>query len=429
MSAATTSHARAAAPDGPGAETYGDELPPGTALCAGQYRIERYLNAGGFGITYLARDSLDRRVVIKECFPGAICFRADEVVRLRSRNRLGEFGKILDLFQREARALADLRHPNIVGVHQIFEDNGTAYMVLDYVDGRDLWEVIDNERALLQPDMVTRMLCEILDAVAYIHARDILHRDISPDNVLLTGDNRPVLIDFGAAREDATRVSRALSKVMTVKDGYSPQEFYVAGSRQGFASDLYAVAATFYHIVSGAPPPNSQKRLAAIARGDPDPLRPLRRDLAGFDEALPLSINRCLSVHPADRLQSADDWRDQIDAERRRKRLLEEAARDRELDLRISQMVTDHTSMASAPPDAPGVAAAAPDPAAMPAWASAGHAGSPAAPRPSPEGGARAAPSAPRPRGPVRRMASALWRWLRPARAARPRQPREGAAK
>ena len=95
------------------------------------------------------------------------------------------------------------------------------------------------------------MLLKLLDAVKYLHARDILHRDISPDNILIDPRGEPILIDFGAAREEATRTSRVLSSIHTVKDGYIPQEFYIAGSAQGPSSDLYALAATFYHIITG----------------------------------------------------------------------------------------------------------------------------------------------------------------------------------
>jgi serine/threonine protein kinase len=133
--------------------SYGDELPPGAELCAGQYVIERYLNSGGFGVTYLARDSLGRSVVIKECFPSAMCCRTGQTVRLRSSNSEDEFGAILELFEKEARALAALQHPYIVGVHQFFRDNNTAYMAMDFVDGKTLLDIIENDPDRLAPRM------------------------------------------------------------------------------------------------------------------------------------------------------------------------------------------------------------------------------------------------------------------------------------
>ncbi|MBY4891974.1 serine/threonine protein kinase [Rhodobacteraceae bacterium N5(2021)] len=323
-----------------GADIQGDELPPGSVLCGGQYSIERYLNAGGFGVTYLARDSLGRRVVIKECFPSALCFRSQKTVRVRSQTSTVEFETILELFEKEARALAGLQHPYIVGVHQYFRDNDTAYMAMDFVEGQTLLDIIERDPARLTPDMVKALLIQLLQAVSFIHRSDILHRDISPDNILIDDDNLPVLIDFGAAREDASRVSRALSKVLTVKDGYSPQEFYLAGSDQVYASDLYALAATFHHVLSGTAPTSSHSRMAAAAREAPDPLKPLGR-IDGYDAAFVGAINACLSLFPKDRLQTADAWHEAINAELRKKKLMQLAEQDEHLDKTITQLVKD----------------------------------------------------------------------------------------
>ncbi|MDA8747777.1 serine/threonine protein kinase, partial [Litoreibacter sp.] len=252
-----------------------EALTPGTVLLNGQYRIDRYLASGGFGITYLARDSLERVVVIKECFPEAICNRANKTVRARSRSHLSEYQSLVNMFVREARSIAKLNHPNIVGVHQVFEDNETAYMALDYVEGRDLLDMIESGPMEMTPEDVKALLLKILDAISTVHGQDMLHRDISPDNILVDKHGAPILIDFGAAREEASKKSRALSAVMVVKEGYSPQEFYIAGSQQTPCSDLYALAATFFHLITGRAPPNSQSRLAAIAAHAPDPYKPM----------------------------------------------------------------------------------------------------------------------------------------------------------
>ena len=320
------------------ADIQGDELPPGSVLCGGQYTIDQYLNAGGFGVTYLARDSLGRRVVIKECFPSAVCFRTERTVRVRSQGSTVEFDTILELFEREARALAGLQHPYIVGVHQYFRDNETAYMAMDFIEGRTLLDIIQNDPDRLTSDVVKNLLQQLLQAVSFIHRNDILHRDISPDNILIDDDNLPVLIDFGAAREDATRVSRALSKVLTVKDGYSPQEFYLAGSDQVYASDLYALAATFHHVVTGAAPASSHSRMAAEVRKQPDPLKPLG-STPGYDTAFLSAINTCLSLFPTDRLPTADAWQEAINEELRRKKLMLMAKMDRNIDLRVANLV------------------------------------------------------------------------------------------
>ena len=286
----------------------GDGLSPGTELCNGQYRIEKYINSGGFGITYLASDSLGRQVVIKECFPNAICCRAGEAVRLRSRSYDVDFSRAVELFQKEARALAQLQHPNIVGVHQIFVANGTAYMALDFVEGTDLFDLLERDPGAFAPEAMSELAMLLLRALSYVHRNGILHRDISPDNILLDANGLPVLIDFGAARQSATQASRILSRVHTVKDGYSPQEFYISGSEQSPSSDLYALAATFVHLITGHPPPNSSLRLAAVAEQRPDPYQPLSGRFPAYDPRLLASIDQCLNLFAKDRLKTAEDW-------------------------------------------------------------------------------------------------------------------------
>jgi serine/threonine protein kinase len=292
----------------PATPALGDELPPGTPICRGQYTVQRYLNSGGFGVTYLAHDSLGRKVVIKECFPGAMCCRTQGTVRLRSVSHETDFERVVALFEREARALAQLAHPNVVGVHQIFKENGTAYMAMDFVEGPDLFDVLENAPELLEPAEIRRILDHLLKALAYVHDNGILHRDISPDNILLAPGGVPVMIDFGAAREDAARATRMLSRIQTVKDGYSPQEFYLAGSSQERSSDLYALAATIHHLIRGCPPPNSNVRLAAVAQDAPDPYTPLSGRISGYDDAFLSAIDTCLSLFARDRLRSAEAW-------------------------------------------------------------------------------------------------------------------------
>ena len=291
-----------------GEEEFVDELTPGTQLMHGQYTIESFLNSGGFGITYLARDSLDRLVVIKECFPGSFCRRQNASVVARSRAHQAELRSIVRLFTQEARSLAKAGHPNVVGVHQVFEDNGTAYMALDYVEGMDLLEIITETPGVLTPTQIRGYLTKMLDAISFVHKQGILHRDISPDNILVRADNEPVLIDFGAAREEASKQSRLLSALRVVKDGYSPQEFYVAGSEQSNSCDLYSLAASFYHIITGDLPPDSQTRLAAAAAGDADPFVPLGQRTNDYDEVFCTSLDKAMSVLPRERIQTAEDW-------------------------------------------------------------------------------------------------------------------------
>ncbi len=296
-----------------GDNAFADELEPGAELMHGQYKIESFLNAGGFGITYSARDSLDRRVVIKECFPGAFCRRSTALVTARSRAHQNELASIVRLFVQEARSLSKLTHPNIVGVHQVFEENNTAYMALDFIEGRDLLQIIEEDEEKLSPERVESILRKVLDAVGFVHDQNVLHRDISPDNILLNAAGEPVLIDFGAAREEATKQSRVLSALRVVKDGYSPQEFYITGSEQGPYSDLYALGATFYHLITGDLPPNSQARLSSVASGEQDSYERLEGRFAEYSPNLLKSIDKALAILPKDRIGSASDWLDIMD--------------------------------------------------------------------------------------------------------------------
>jgi len=290
-------------------EEFVDELKPGTKLMLGQYTIDDFLAAGGFGITYLAKDSLDRRVVIKECFPGSFCRRQNHSVTPRSRAHQNELKSIVRMFSQEAMSLAKANHPNIVGVHQVFEENNTAYMALDYVHGRDLLEILQEEPESLKPELVESYLVKILDAVKHIHGLGMLHRDISPDNIIINEQGEPILIDFGAARESKNeRVTRMLSALRVVKDGYSPQEFYIAGSDQSPSCDLYSLAASFYHLITGELPPDSQLRLSSCAAGDEDPYVSLGEKTKDYSKSFITALDKAMSILPRDRMQSAEEW-------------------------------------------------------------------------------------------------------------------------
>ena len=293
-------------------DAFADDLKPGTQLLGGHYTIVGFLNSGGFGITYLAKDSLDRTVVIKECFPNALCRRSTSLVRARSRKHQGDFRGFVESFMVEAKSLARLVHPNIVGVHQVFEDNDTAYMAIDFIDGRDLHDILDSTDQAFTPAEIVTMLKKMLSAVEFIHQVGILHRDISPDNVLIDKSGNPILIDFGAASEQVVRATRLLTGRRVIKEGYSPQEFYLSGAEQSPASDLYSLGATFYHVITGQAPAESQRRLARVAEGEPDPYQPLAGRFEGYPPGFLEAIDKAVRVMPRDRIQSAGDWMDWI---------------------------------------------------------------------------------------------------------------------
>jgi serine/threonine protein kinase len=324
-------------------------LPIGTKLSGDQFTIVGHLGAGGFGITYHAQDNtLGRTIVIKECFPEDFCVRHGLDVVPRSQNYAKPMRSIVNMFMREARSLAKLRHPNIVGVHRAFEENETAYMALDWIDGRDLFDILEAGSPALSPARVSDILLQLLDAIEKVHEMGLLHRDISPDNILLEKNGTPVLIDFGAARADSNRHTRAVSSLLVVKDGYSPQEFYVAGSEQAPCSDLYALAATFYHVLSGQAPTNSQTRMMEIASNRPDPCVSLVGRIKGYSEEFLQAIDQAMRIHPADRIQSAAKWRALIsssvamqDAPEKSKPILTKGDISLELEMSLNKLVEE----------------------------------------------------------------------------------------
>ncbi|MFN5996098.1 MAG: protein kinase domain-containing protein [Paracoccaceae bacterium] len=292
-----------------GSELTNDELPPGTKLASGAYTIVEHLKTGGFGITYLATDTFGRRVVIKECFPSGICTRASRAVRARSRIYVSNVSSLVEKFVVEAHTLAKMSHPNIVKVHQVFKENETAYMALDYVEGHDLLEVMGHSSLGLTPAGVRSTLLKLLDAVGAVHEKGLLHRDISPDNILIDSKRNPILIDFGAARDQDRSTEAAASTLHVVKDGYSPQELYLSGGGdQGPWSDLYSLAASFYHVITGEAPANSQARLAAMASNSADPCVPLVGRFDAYDAAFLAAIDKAMSVLPKERMQTAYQW-------------------------------------------------------------------------------------------------------------------------
>ncbi len=295
-------------------QEFSDKLPEGATLFNGEYTIRRFLNDGGFGLTYLASDGLNRNVVIKECFPKAICRRSQLVVGIRSKAQMTEFANMVEFFIKEAVKLSKLKHPNIVHVHHVFEENATAYMAMDHVTGFDMLTLLENTDYKFEPNRIIDITLKILDAMSYIHAMDMLHRDISPDNILIDDRGQPKIIDFGASKEEVSKASRALSaQLQVVKEGYSPQEFYIEGSEQTPASDLYGIAASIYQCITGEVPPNSNLRLSEVAQGNPDLYRPVAGRYKGYPQNFLEAIDKNMELFPQSRSQSAEDWLAMLD--------------------------------------------------------------------------------------------------------------------
>ncbi|HUJ38060.1 MAG TPA: serine/threonine-protein kinase [Hyphomicrobium sp.] len=279
-------------------------LPSGTVL-VGDYRIERVLGAGGFGVTYLAEElALGRPVTIKEYFPSDIALRSEGVeVVPRSQDAAGDYTWGLERFIEEAQTLAKFNHTNIVQLHRYFRDNKTGYMVLHFEEGQSLkgWlKALGRAPRQKELDIV---LAPLLDALEMIHKADFLHRDIAPDNIIIRKSGDPVLIDFGSARGEVATRSKTISAL--VKPGYSPYEQYAETSkRQGPWTDIYAMGATLYHAVTGKRPPDAPSRMVK------DEIVPAAEAaLSSYRAGFLKAIDKALKLNIEARPQSIAAWR------------------------------------------------------------------------------------------------------------------------
>ena len=276
-------------------------LPKGYRLQ--EYRVERVLGFGGFGITYLAVDTnLDKIVAIKEYLPNDLALRANGAgVVPKATECREDFQWGLDRFLDEARALARFRHPNLVPVHRFFEANGSAYVVMEYEAGERLTEILRRTTQSVPEEEALALLDGLLDGLAAVHRGGYLHRDIKPGNIIVRADGTPVLIDFGAARQALGQRSQAVTSIVT--PGYAPLEQYTTSGNQGPWTDIYAAGAVAHQIVTGAPPPE------ATARARQDPYRPLSgQKYPDYSDAFLRAIDWALRVDEHERPQSVSDF-------------------------------------------------------------------------------------------------------------------------
>ena len=271
------------------------------------YRIDGVLGHGGFGITYLATDAmLNRRVAIKEYFPREFAVREGTLIVRAAGNKEDRetFSWGLKRFLDEARVLALFDHPNIVAVRRFFESNGTAYLVMDYCDGVPLDELI-KKKGPLNSDQLNRLLIPILDGLERVHNANFLHRDIKPANIFIRSDGSPVLLDFGAARQEVVSHSKSVTSLAT--PGYAAFEQYSTHGKQGPWTDIYGLGATLYRAITGEKPQDAPDRILE------DTLEPLTaKSLPGFDGRLLRAIDMAMEVRPNQRPQSVQQWRSQL---------------------------------------------------------------------------------------------------------------------
>jgi serine/threonine protein kinase len=281
-------------------------LPPGTHLH--EFVIEGLLGSGGFGITYLARDtSLGRQVVIKENLPAQFAWRETTTGTVRPRHSSAsdaqDYEWSMQNFLREAETLASLDHPGIVRVLRKFETNGTAYFVMPFVDGVTFDSLIEERSSKNKPlsqDELLGLTTRMLAALGYLHQRNLYHRDIKPGNILITNEGLPVLIDFGSARQSIGE--RSLTVIES--PGYTPFEQLQSHGNIGPWSDLYALGATLAKAITFKTLPKAADRMM----DDPWPGLTAGLWTATYSDWFLQAIDRSMAVEPRNRWQSATDW-------------------------------------------------------------------------------------------------------------------------
>ena len=280
----------------------GSALPGGTEL--NQYRLLHKIGQGGFGITYLAINTANNeQVVIKENLPSFCAYRNENTLQVKATdgdvtNR--QYSCTLKRFKDEARFLKNLQHPNIVRVYDDFEALGTAYYVMPYIRGKELHRAVP---ATVNEAWLAPILRALLSALDYLHQNSLLHRDLKPSNILLQEDGSPIIIDFGTARDLHTERT---STMMVGTHGYTPSEQMIPLGKIGPWTDIYALGATCYRLITGKVPPESVARLEDESLYSP--LRENKELCKRFSPILLKSIDIALSTRAPQRWQTAGEW-------------------------------------------------------------------------------------------------------------------------
>ena len=286
-------------------------LPAGTVIAG--YRIVRALGAGGFGITYEGESPVTgRRVAIKEFFPRGIASRkgATEIIYAERDSELVSWA--LKRFESSTTEQCRLKHPNIVEVFHYLADNDTGYMFMDYVEGNTFEHWLRDRPHLPTVDEVRPILEPVIDALDYLHNMNFIHRDIAPDNIMITADGRPVIIDFGAIKVIENRTllqAKTVHSFMVGKQHYSPPEQTREGEALDARADIYALGAVFYRALTGKPPADTEERARKIAFGEGDSLIPLSVAAPHVPQPFAEAIEKALSFRASERQSSIEELR------------------------------------------------------------------------------------------------------------------------
>ena len=290
-------------------------LPSGTQLHG--YRLHGVLGAGGFGVTYLGGHASLGSVAIKEYMPNELAVREGRIVQPKSLVDREDFDWGLESFLNEAKTLEQFRHRNIVAVLDCFKANNTAYLVMEYEDGKPLDVLLKRDanvafgrqrRRTLTQAQLNRVLRPMVDGLRQVHAAGFLHRDIKPANIFVRrSDESPVLLDFGSARQAVGRRSKSMTAIASA--GYSPPEQYESDGAQGAWTDIYSLSALCYRAITGDTPIEAPRRQGELLRTGKDPLPKLANaGRKGYSPALLEAVDWGLRVIEAERPQTLDEW-------------------------------------------------------------------------------------------------------------------------
>ena len=279
------------------------QLSKETLLQNGKYRIEKVLGQGGFGITYLARQqSTGQEVCVKEFFMRDFCSRSanNYSVTLGTSANKDLLERYRNKFIKEARTISTLDHPNIIHIYDIFQENGTAYYVMDYIDGESLSEMVKH-RGILPEQEAVNYIRAVGDALRYIHQRNINHLDVKPGNIMVhRSDSRVFLLDFGMSKQYDTAGNQTSSTPLGISHGFAPIEQYSPEGIKAFSpqTDIYSLGATLYYLITGATPPPASELFASELDGFPSTI----------SASVKKAVNLAMKPQKKERPQSVDDF-------------------------------------------------------------------------------------------------------------------------
>lgn len=276
---------------------------PLDTIIHGRFLIGRVLGVGGFGITYQGQN-LDngKFVAIKEYYPNGMVSRVPGTTKVNIINNYETFQNGKDKFLQEARIIYHCHSEHILSIYSLFEENGTAYYVMEFLEGRDLMQYLKKKGGKISWAELKYIVFQIMDALECVHKEGIIHRDISPDNIYLCSDNNAKLIDFGTARN----VTKDKSLSIILKKGYAPPEQYTKRGKQGSWTDVYALGATIYRALTGKIP------VDAVERIHKDTLLTIRQIDPDVPEYVSEAVAKAMNLNEKERFQSIGMFREAL---------------------------------------------------------------------------------------------------------------------